>query len=695
MQNPLLQTFTTKHNSAPFNEIKEEHFLPAFQELIKLSENEIEEIVTNSEEASFENVIEALAFSGDQLEIVSSVFFNLNSAETNDEIQKIAQEVSPLLTEYSAKISQNEKLFAKINKVYNEKEKYHLNEEQQMLLTETYKGFVRSGALLNETEKEEFKKISIELSTKSLQFGQNVLAETNNYFKHIIDEKDLAGIPEAILQQYREEASERNLEGFVVTLQYPSFLPLMTYAENRELRKELALANGKKSFQNNEFDNQNLIKEIIHLKQKKAQLLGYKNYADYVLEERMAKDPAKVKVFLNELLEKAKPFAQKEIDELKSLAKADGIEEMQSYDHTFYAEKLRKAKFDIDDEELKPYFQLEKVQDAVFGLAKTLFGLEFKEINEIQKYHEEVKTFEIFESQESRIKSQESRTKNQEPSTDNHQTTKFKAVLYADYFPRKGKRAGAWMTSFRNQFQKNGENFRPHISVVCNFSKPSSNTPSLLTFQEVTTLFHEFGHALHGILADTVYPNLSGTSVKWDFVELPSQFLENYCYEPEFLKTFAKHYETGEILPDEKIQKISDSKNFMEGYQTLRQIGFGLLDIAYHTDSEKVGDVKTFEVEETKATNLYPSNPETIMSTSFSHIFQGGYSAGYYSYKWAEVLDADAFQYFKENGIFNPEIAAKYKILLSSGGTKDPMELYKDFRGSEPKVESLLKRAFG
>ena len=695
MQNPLLQTFTTKHNSAPFNEIKEEHFLPAFQELIKLSENEIEEIVTNSEEASFENVIEALAFSGDQLEIVSSVFFNLNSAETNDEIQKIAQEVSPLLTEYSAKISQNEKLFAKINKVYNEKEKYHLNEEQQMLLTETYKGFVRSGALLNETEKEEFKKISIELSTKSLQFGQNVLAETNNYFKHIIDEKDLAGIPEAILQQYREEASERNLEGFVVTLQYPSFLPLMTYAENRELRKELALANGKKSFQNNEFDNQNLIKEIIHLKQKKAQLLGYKNYADYVLEERMAKDPAKVKVFLNELLEKAKPFAQKEIDELKSLAKADGIEEMQSYDHTFYAEKLRKAKFDIDDEELKPYFQLEKVQDAVFGLAKTLFGLEFKEINEIQKYHEEVKTFEIFESQESRIKSQESRTKNQEPSTDNHQTTKFKALLYADYFPRKGKRAGAWMTSFRNQFQKNGENFRPHISVVCNFSKPSSNTPSLLTFQEVTTLFHEFGHALHGILADTVYPNLSGTSVKWDFVELPSQFLENYCYEPEFLKTFAKHYETGEILPDEKIQKISDSKNFMEGYQTLRQIGFGLLDIAYHTDSEKVGDVKTFEVEETKATNLYPSNPETIMSTSFSHIFQGGYSAGYYSYKWAEVLDADAFQYFKENGIFNPEIAAKYKILLSSGGTKDPMELYKDFRGSEPKVESLLKRAFG
>ena len=671
MQNPLLQTFTTKYNSAPFNEIKEEHFLPAFQELIILSEKEISDIIENKEEPTFENVIEALAFSGEKLEVVSGIFFNLNSAETNDEIQKIAQEVSPLLTEFSAKISQNLALFEKIKKVFDEKEKYNLNEEQQMLLNETNKGFVRSGALLNDTAKEIFKNISIELSKKSLQFGQNVLAETNNYFKHITDEKELAGIPEAILEQYREEAKERNLDGFVVTLQYPSFLPLMTYAENRELRKELALANGKKSFQNNEFDNQNLIKEIISLKQEKAKLLGYENYADYVLEERMAKSPAQVKSFLNDLLEKAKPYAEKEVEELKKLAKLDGIEEMESYDHPFYAEKLRKQKFDIDDEELKPYFQLEKVQDAVFGLARTLFGLEFKETSEIQKYHEEVKTYEIFED------------------------GKFKALLYADYFPRKGKRAGAWMTSFKSQSIKNGENNRPHISVVCNFSKPTSDTPSLLTFQEVTTLFHEFGHALHGVLANTTYPNLSGTSVKWDFVELPSQFLENYCYEPEFLKTFAKHYQTGEVLPDEKIQKISDSKNFMEGYQTLRQIGFGLLDMAYHSDSEKVGDVKTFEVEETKATNLYPSNPETMMSTSFSHIFQGGYSAGYYSYKWAEVLDADAFQYFKENGIFNPEIAAKYKILLSSGGTKDPMDLYKNFRGSEPKVESLLKRAFG
>ena len=671
MQNPLLSTFATSYNSAPFSEIKEEHFLPAFAELIKISEKEIDDIVKNPGEPSFENVIEALAFSGEKLDVVSNIFFNLNSAETNDEIQKIAQEVSPLLTEFSAKISQNSALFEKVKKVYDQKDKYNLNEEQQMLLTETYKGFVRSGALLNDADKEKFKNISIELATKSLQFGQNVLAETNNYFKHITEEKDLAGIPEAVLQQYREEAKGRNLDGFVVTLQYPSYIPFMTYAENRELRKELALANGKKSFNNNEFDNQNLIKEIITLKQEKAKLLGYKNYADYVLEERMAKSPDQVTSFLNELLEKAKPYAEKEIEELKTLAKADGIEEMESYDHAFYAEKLRKQKFDIDDEELKPYFQLEKVQEAVFGLAERFFGLSFVETNEIPKYHEEVKTYEIFEN------------------------GIFKALLYADYFPRKGKRAGAWMTSFKNQFKKNGENSRPHISVVCNFSKPTSDTPSLLTFQEVTTLFHEFGHALHGVLADTTYPNLSGTSVKWDFVELPSQFLENFCYEPEFLKTFAKHYQTGEVLPDEKIQKISDSKNFMEGYQTLRQLGFGLLDIAYHTNADKVGDIKTFEVEETKATNLYPSNPETAMSTSFSHIFQGGYSAGYYSYKWAEVLDVDAFQYFKENGIFNPEIAAKYKILLSSGGTKDPMELYKNFRGSEPKVESLLKRAFG
>ena len=697
--NPLLEKFTTKYTSSPFSDIKEEHYLPAFQELVKTAEKEIDQITSNLEAPTFEDTIEAMAFSGEQLDRVSNIFFNINSAETNDEIQKIAQDVSPLLTEFSSKISQNEKLFERIKKVYDQKDTLSLNEEQQMLLNETYKGFVRSGALLNEEDKKKLEKINMDLSIKSLQFGQNALASTNAYFKHITKKEELKGIPEAIREQYEEDAKEKGLEGYVITLQYPSYLPALTYAENRELRKELALANGKKSFDGGEFDNQSLIKEIVKLRQEKAELLGYKNYADFVLEERMAKSPEKVFEFLNELLDKAKPFAQKEIEELKSLAKADGIDEIQSYDHAFYAEKLRKQKFDIDDEELKPYFQLEKVQEAVFGLARKLFGLEFKEINDVQKYHEDVKTYEIVENGSQKIEDGNSESfENLSLTTNNQQpTTNFKALLYADYHPRKGKRAGAWMTSYKNQYKKDGENSRPHISVVCNFTKPTKDTPSLLTFQEVTTLFHEFGHALHGVLADTQYPNLSGTSVKWDFVELPSQFLENFCYEPEFLKTFAKHYQTGEILPNEKVEKLSQSKSFMEGYQTMRQVGLGLLDMAFHSSvaEHEVTDVKAFENHFTKATQIYPSNPETATAPSFSHIFQGGYSAGYYSYKWAEVLDADAFQYFKENGIFNPEIASKYKVLLSSGGTKDPMELFKAFRGSEPKVESLLKRAFG
>ncbi|MFN3020915.1 M3 family metallopeptidase [Chryseobacterium sp. TY3] len=693
--NILTQNFDTAYHTPPFENIKNEDYLPAFKELISESENEIDTITNNPEEATFENTIEALAYSGEKLDVVSNIFFNLNSAETSDELQQIAQEVSPLLTEYSSKISQNEALFSRIKKVYDDKSKYNLNEEQLMLLDETYKGFVRSGALLNDSDKEKLKQINMDLSVKSLQFGQNALAATNAYFKHIINKEDLAGIPDAILEQYAEEAKDRNLDGYVVTLQYPSYVPLMTYAENRELRKELALANGKKSFDGGEFDNQNLIKEIIALKQKKAELLGYKNYADYVLEERMAKHPTKVLDFLNELLVKAKPYAEKEIEELKALAKVDGIEDMQAYDHSFYAEKLRKAKYDLNDEELKPYFPLNQVQDAVFGLANQLFGLEFKEVNTIQKYHADVQTYEVYEIQKPSAENQvldSAQTDNQESTVGSRQ---LKAILYTDYFPRKGKRAGAWMTSYKNQFIKDGENSRPHISIVCNFSKPTKDTPSLLTFQEVTTLFHEFGHAIHGMLANTQYPNLSGTSVKWDFVELPSQFLENFCYEPEFLKTFAKNYKTGEVLPNDKIEKIEQSKNFMEGYQTLRQLGFGLLDMAYHTHPEDVHDVKSFEDAQTSKTSLYPVNPETAMSPTFSHIFQGGYSAGYYSYKWAEVLDADAFAYFKESGIFNPETAAKYKVLLSSGGTKDPMELYKNFRGSEPKVESLLKRAFG
>ncbi|PIE50189.1 MAG: peptidase M3 [Flavobacteriales bacterium] len=669
--NILTEKFTTPYQTPPFEEIKNEDFLPAIKQLIEISEQEIDAIAHSKEESSFENTIEAMAYAGEQLNTVSGIFFNLNSAETNDEMQQIAQEISPILTQFSSKISQNEDLFKRVKKVYDNKANLDLNDEQKTLLEDSYKGFVRSGALLNEEDKKKLEKLNMELSLKSLKFGENVLKATNQYYKHITDKTQLKGIPESVIQQYEEEAKERDLDGYVISLQYPSFLPAMKYAENRELRAELNLAQGQKTFNNDELDNQELIFELIQLRQEKAELLGYQNYAEYVLEERMAKSPKLVFDFLNELREKATPFAQKEHKELEVLAQKDGIEEMQSYDHAYYAEKLRQQKFNLSDEELKPYFALDKVEKAVFDLAKKLFNVDFKEITNIQQYHQDVKTYEVLENGQ------------------------FKAILYADYHPRKGKRAGAWMTSYKNQFIKDNENHRPHISVVCNFTKPTKNEPSLLSFGEVTTLFHEFGHALHGIMANTQYPNLSGTSVKWDFVELPSQFLENYCYEPAFLQSFAKHYQTGEVLPMDKITKIAESKSFMEGYQTLRQISFGLLDMSYHTEVEKVKNIKDFEVEKTKACNLYPDNPKTMMSTSFSHIFQGGYSAGYYSYKWAEVLDADAFQYFKENGIFNSEIAEKYKKLISSGGTIDPMTLYKNFRGREPKVESLLKRAFG
>jgi len=671
MKNILLETFQTPFQTVAFEEIKNSDFLPAFKILIEKALEELEKISNNPDEPSFTNTIEALAFSGEQLDIVSHIFFNLNSAETNDEIQQIAQEVSPILTEYLSEISQNEKLFHRIKKIYDQKDNVNLTNEEKTLLEETYKNFIKNGANLSKKDKDTLREINTQLSKKQLQFGQNLLSSTNSYIKHITDKENLSGIPEDIMNQYSEEAKKRNLSGWVVTLQHPSYIPFITYCKNRKLREELFLAYGKKSFDGGEFDNQNLIKEIVELRSRKARLLGYSNFASFVLEDRMAKSPEKVKKFLLDLLEKAKPYAQTEIQELKSLGKKDGIIDFQSFDHAFYAEKLKKQKYDLSDEETKPYFPLEKVQEAVFKLSEILFGLTFEERNDIQKYHNEVKTYEVKEK------------------------NKHKAILYLDYFPRAGKRAGAWMTSYRKQYKKGNENVRPHISIVCNFSRPNNNMPSLLTFQEVTTLFHEFGHALHGILADTKYQGLSGTSVKWDFVELPSQFLENFCYETEFLKTFAKHYETGEVLSEEKIKKISESKNFMEGYQTLRQLGLGLLDLAYHTKNIYLDDIKTFEYFYTKDTQLYPNNPETAISPSFSHIFQGGYASGYYSYKWAEVLDADAFALFKETGIFNSETSEKYKKMLSLGGTLDPMELYKSFRGGEPKTEYLIKRAFG
>ena len=668
----LTKTFKTKYETAPFSQIKMEDYKPAFEENIKNAKAEIDAIINNSEAPTFENTLEALDFAGNPLDRLSSVFFNLNSAETSDEMQKIAQEVSPLLTEFGNDITLNEDLFKRVKTIYDEKDSLKLTMEQQTLLDKKYKGFVRNGALLNEAQKTKLREIDTQLAKLKLTFGENVLAETNNYQLHITNETDLKGLPDGVIEAAKSEAENRKLEGWIFTLDYPSYIPFLTYADNRELRKELAIAAGKKAFQNNEFDNQENLKNIVRLRHERANLLGYASHAHFVLEERMAQNPDKVISFLNDLLEKAKPAAEREFAELTAYAKElDGIDHLEKWDGSYYSEKLKQKLFNLDDEKLKPYFKLENVLNGAFTIANKLFGLSFTEVFDIEKYHKDVITYEV---------------------TDENK--EFVAVFYADFFPRKGKRNGAWMTSYKSQSIRNGKNDRPHISNVCNFTPPTATKPSLLTFNEVTTLFHEFGHGLHGMLANTVYPSLSGTSVYWDFVELPSQIFENWCYEPEALALFAKHYETGEIIPQEYVEKIKESASFQEGMATMRQISFGLLDMTYHGKPQTIDDVKAFEEKAFENTKLYPDVAENCMSTSFSHIFQGGYSSGYYSYKWAEVLDADAFAYFQEKGIFDKEVATKFKEnVLSKGGTEHPMTLYKKFRGQEPKPEALLKRA--
>ena len=664
--------FNTKYETAPFSQIKMEDYKPAFEENIKTAKAEIDAIINNSENPTFENTLEALDFAGNALDRLSSIFFNLNSAETSEEMQKIAQEVSPLLTEFSNDITLNEDLFKRIKSVYDQKDSLNLTTEQLTLLDKKYKSFVRNGALLNDEQKAKLREIDTQLAKLKLTFGENVLAETNNYQLHITHENDLSGLPEGVIEAAKSEAENRQLEGWIFTLDMPSYLPFMTYADNRELRKELAIAAGKKAFQNNQYDNQNNVKDIVRLRHERANLLGYASHAHFVLEERMAQNPDKVKSFLNDLLEKAKPAAEKEFAELTAFAKElDGIDHLEKWDGAYYSEKLKQKLFNLDDEKLKPYFKLENVLNGAFTIAEKLYGITFKEVFDIDKYHKDVKTYEVLDFENQLV-----------------------AVFYADFFPRKGKRNGAWMTSFKSQSIKNGVNDRPHISNVCNFTPPTPSKPSLLTFNEVTTLFHEFGHGLHGMLSNTIYPSLSGTSVYWDFVELPSQVMENWCYEPEALALFAKHYETGEIIPQEYVEKIKESASFLEGMATMRQISFGLLDMAYHGKVQTIEDVKSFEEAAFENTKLYPDVAENCMSVSFSHIFQGGYSSGYYSYKWAEVLDADAFAYFQEKGIFDKEVATKFKEnVLSKGGTEHPMTLYKKFRGQEPKPEALLKRA--
>ena len=670
--NPLLdQPFSTPFQTPPFSKFTTADYKPAIERAIEEAKEEIKAIVENTASPSFENTIEALTLSGEKLDRITSIFFNLNSAETNEEIQKIAQEVSPLLSEFSNDIVLNEKLFERVKSVYDNKEGFDLNEEQQELLRKTYRRFTRNGANLSNEDKATLREIDKKLSKLSLQFGENVLAETNDYQMHILDETDLAGLPDYAIDMAKQEAEKRDLEGWVFTLHMPSFLAFMKFADRRDLREKLYKASGAKAFQDNERNNENIIKDIVSLRYQRAQLLGYKTHADFVLEERMAKSPQKVLNFLNDLLEQSIEFAKKDVQSLADYAeKIDGIKELMPWDHAYYAEKVKKEQFDLSDEELKPYFELNAVLQGAFSIAQKLFDISFVPNKEIETYHPDVKVFEVKDSANQTI-----------------------GVFYTDFFPREGKRAGAWMTSYRNGSKMNGVHKIPQISIVCNFTQPTKDKPSLLTFNELTTLFHEFGHALHGLLANTQYEALAGTQVSWDFVELPSQFMENYCYEPDALALFAKHYETGEVIPQTLINKIIAAAQFLEAYQMSRQISFGKLDMAWHAvEISDIEDVDAYEIKAFEGTQVYPKVEGTNMSTAFSHIFQGGYSSGYYSYKWAEVLDADAFDYFKQNGIFDKATANKFKTLLSSGGTVDPMVLYKNFRGREPQQDALLKR---
>jgi len=675
MNNPLFSPYSATDGTIPFEKIKTEHFLPAIEKAIEMAREDIEAIKSNQEAPSLENTIVPYEKSGSLLGQISGIFFNLNSAHTSDEIQMLAQKIAPMLTAYSNEVQMDTALYSRIHQVYENKASFGLDAESEYLLDKIHRGFVRSGANLSDSDKELLKAINTELSQSSLKFGENLLKDSNAFELWIDSEADLKGLPESAKEAAKAMATGKDQPNkWLVTLDYPSYLPFMKYAENRDLRKELFLAFGRRGFNQNDFNNETLLKRIAELRLEKAKLLGHHTYADFVLEERMAKAPKQVIALWEELLEVAIPKAKEEIKEVQDLAnELDGVETIERWDFSYYSEKLRDQKFALNDELLKPYFKLENVIDGAFKTATKLFGIRFKERNDIDKYHSEVKTFEVLNEKDEHL-----------------------AFLYADFFPRPSKRNGAWMTSYRGQFNNVDEHQRPIISIVCNFTKPTPSKPSLLTFNEVTTLFHEFGHALHGILANGKYESLSGTSVFWDFVELPSQLMENWCYEPECLNLFAFHYENGSVIPQELVQKIKDSMNFLSAYQTVRQVSLGQLDMSWHNTSESPVDVDVynFEKESNARTNLFPEVESTAISPAFSHIFSGGYAAGYYSYKWAEVLEADAFSYFKENGVFDSKTAMKYKtFILEKGGSEDPMELYKQFRGQAPETKALLKKS--
>ena len=671
--NPFLSKYDTPHGTPPFDKIKMEHYVPAFEKGISEHQKEIDMIVSNKEAPTFENTIEAIEYSGRLLDKVSNVFFNLLSSESNDEMMKISQELSPKLSEHANNINLNEKLFQRVKTIYKNRFTLDLNSEQIRLTEKVYQGFENSGANLSAQDKETYRKLSIELNKRTLEFGQNNLKETNLYSMLLTNDADLTGLPESVLDAALAKAKSKGKDGWMFDLSAPSYIGFMKYSTQRPLRKKLYIAYNTKNVMGGEFDNQENVREIVKLRLEIAKLLGHENYASYALKYRMAKDANSVYGLLNDLSEAYMPAARKEVDDIKDFAtKMEGKAiDVQPWDWTYYAEKLKDTRFNINDELTRPYFELENVKKGVFGLATDLYGLQFVKNNDIPVYHAEVEAFDVLD-----------------------ENRNFISVLYTDFHPRDGKRSGAWMTSYKGQYIKDGKDSRPHISIVMNFTRPTETKPALLTFDEVNTFLHEFGHALHGMLAKTTYESLSGTSVYRDFVELPSQIMENWLVEKEYLDKFAFHYETGEKMPLELVQKIVDASNYNVGYGTLRQLSFGYLDMAWHTLNKiEDFDIRKFEQEAMMSVQLLPIVPEASMSTAFSHIFAGGYAAGYYSYKWAEVLDADAFAVFKKNGIFNKETAQSFREnILEKGNTADPMELYINFKGDEPTVEALLER---
>ena len=670
--NPFLTAYHTPFETIPFHLIKTEHFEPAIEEGMKVHNQEVDAIIHCPDEPTFHNTIVALEKSGSLLDRVSTVFGNLLSAETSDELEAIAERVMPRLSEHSNNISLNEKLFARIKQVYDETDKEALTPEERMLLQNTYNGFIRSGANLAPEQKERFRQLSAELSVLTLKFSQNNLKETNRY-ELLLTPEQTDGLPQSALDAYAQAAKDKNKDGYLVTLHAPSFVPFMKYSTHRALRQQLYMAYNTQCTHDDEFNNLEIVQKLVNLRLERAQLLGFDTVADYVLSRRMAENSTNVYKLLNELLEAYTPTAHQEVEEVKNLAKElEGEDfELMPWDWAYYSEKLKEKKFNLNEEELRPYFELKNVIQGVFGLATRLYGITFEENPNIPVYHPDVKAYEVYD-----------------------EDTSFLAVLYTDFHPRASKRSGAWMTSYKEQWKDEKGNSRPHVSVTMNFTKPSEDKPALLTFSEVNTFLHEFGHALHGMFANTTYQSMSGTNVYWDFVELPSQIMENFAIEKDFLNTFAKHYQTGENIPEEMIQRIVDASNFNVAYACLRQLSFGLLDMAWYTRTEPFeGDVRSYEKKAWEKAQVLPGIEETCMTVQFSHIMAGGYAAGYYSYKWAEVLDADAFSLFQEKGIFDAATANSFREnVLSKGGTEHPMVLYKRFRGQEPSIDALLKR---